>query len=176
MARLRMLVRHDWPLHFILLLTNWLPDNVVFLRLRGFLVRPFLGKCGTDFRLGRNISFYNPAKIEFGSHVYIAYGCVFLAGSESIILGDEVIVGPYCVLASEDHTFRHGSFRYGNPQADVIVVGCGSWLGAHVVVTAGSQIGQGTLVAAGAVVTGHIADSVLAGGIPAHIIRTLSNE
>ncbi len=173
MARWRTILRYDWPLHFVLLLTNWLPDNTVFLRLRGSLARLFLGKCGTDLRLGRNTSFYNPSKIEIGSHVYLAFGCVLLAGTQPISVGDEVVMGPYCVLASENHTRQNGSFRYGYPQPGVIVVGRGSWLGAHVVVTSGSKIGLGALVAAGAVVAGTLPDNVLAGGIPAHIIKAL---
>jgi len=144
---------------------------VIFLRLRGFLASPFLGKCGMDLRLGRNISFYNPSKIEIGSHVYLAYGCVFLAGTQSILLGDEVIMGPYCVLASNNHTLQKGSFRYGIPESAAIAVGRGVWLGAHVIVTAGSKIGRGVLVAAGAVVTRNIPDNTLAGGVPVRVIK-----
>jgi acetyltransferase-like isoleucine patch superfamily enzyme len=125
-----------------------------------------------DLRLGRNISFYNPSKIEIGAHVYIAYGCVFLAGANSISLGDEVIMGPYCVLAAENHTRQKGSFRYGFSQSAAIVVDRGSWLGAHVIVTAGSKIGQGALIAAGTVVTEDIPNDALAGGVPARVIKT----
>jgi maltose O-acetyltransferase len=174
MARLWCLLRYDWPLHFVLLLTNWLPDNVVLIRLRGFLARPFLGVCGPDLRLGRNISFYNPSKINIGAHVYIAYGSIFLAGNECITVKDEVVIGPYCVLASENHTRQDSSFRYGVLEAAPITIGQGSWLGAHVVVTAGSEIGRGSSIAAGAVVTGDICDNTLAGGVPAHTIKAFS--
>lgn len=173
MARWQTILRYDWPLHFVLLLSNWLPDNVIFLRLRGFLAGLFLSKCGMDLRLARNISFYNPSKIEIGAHVYLAYGCVFIAGEQPISLGDEVLLGPYCVLASNNHTHYKGSFRYGKPESAPIVVGHGSWLGSHVVVTAGSNIGSYTLVAAGAVVTGNIPDHVFVGGVPARIIKSL---
>jgi acetyltransferase-like isoleucine patch superfamily enzyme len=173
MTRWQILIRYDLPLHFVLLLTNWLPDNVLFLRLRGYLARPYFGKCGVDLRLGRNVSFYNPSKIEIGAHVYLAYGCVLLAGTQPILLRDEVVMGPYCVLASENHTRQDLSYRYGSPQSAEIIVGIGCWHGAHVVVTAGSKIGQGTLVAAGAVVTESIPDNVLAGGVPARAIKHL---
>ncbi len=69
------LLRYDLPLHFVLRLTNWLPDNVMFIRLRGRLARPFFKSCGTRLGLGRNITFYNPSKIEIGEDVYIGYGC-----------------------------------------------------------------------------------------------------
>jgi acetyltransferase-like isoleucine patch superfamily enzyme len=165
------ILRYDWPLHFVLLLTNWLPDNVIFLRLRGFLTGLFLGKAGEDLRLARNISFYNPSKVEVGAHVYLAYGCVFISGEQPIVLGDEVLLGPYCVLASNNHTHYKGSFRYGKSESATTVVGSGSWLGSQVVVTAGSKIGSDTLVAAGAVVAGAFPDHVLLGGVPARIIK-----
>jgi maltose O-acetyltransferase len=174
MSRWKAILRYDWPLHFVLFMTNWLPDNVIFLRLRGFLARHFFFKCGSDLRLGRNVSFYNPSRIELGSHVYLAFGCVLLAGAQCISLGDEVVLGPYCVLASEDHTRQNRSFRYGRPRPGAIVVGCGSWLGAHVTVTAGSEVGQGSLVAAGAVVAGSIPENVVAGGVPAHVLKSLT--
>ena len=61
-----------------LLFTNWLPDNVIFINLRGRLARPFFKKCGKNLGIGRNVCFYNPSKMEIGTNVYIAYGCWFL--------------------------------------------------------------------------------------------------
>lgn len=162
--------RYDWPLHFILLLTNWLPDNVTFLRFRGSLARHFLGSCGPDLRIGRNITFYNPANVHLGRNIYIAYGCWINAG-EKIHIGDEVILGPYCVIASEDHTGLGGSFRYGKHRLAPIKIGRGCWLASHVIVTAGSDIGEGSLIAAGAVVTDIVPPRVVAGGIPARILK-----
>lgn len=167
------LVRHDWPVHFALLFTNWLPDNTVFLRLRGFLVSPFLGSCGRNLRLGRNITFYNPSQIHFGSDVYVAFGCWLMAGEE-IKVENGVLFGPYCVIVSSAHSRMGGSFRYGSPIQAAIHIGGGSWLGAHVVVTGGSRIGAGTLVGAGAVVTRDLEDNVMAVGLPARVIGTFN--
>ncbi len=166
--------RFDWPIHFVLLFTNWLPDNVFFMCLRGWLVRPFLRSCGTNLRLGRNITFYNPSGISIGCNVYIAYGCWFMAG-ERIHVGDEVLFGPYCVVVSSNHTRLNGSFRYGIPQKKPITIGCGSWVGSRVTVTAGSVIGKGTLIASGAVVSGEIPDNVLAGGLPARVLKEIDD-
>ena len=173
MAKLWRLLRYGWPLHFVLLLTNWLPDNVFFLRLRGWLSRPFFGKCGSDLRLGRNLTFYNPANLEIGAHVYLAYGGVFLAGNERITIGDEVVVGPYCVLVTENHSRLDGSYRFGRLKPGPIAIRSGSWLGAQVVVTAGSVVGVGSLVAAGAIVTGEFPSNCMLGGVPARKIKDL---
>ena len=162
--------RYDWPIHFIIFFTNWLPDNVIFLRIRGALLRPFFGSCGKDLRVGRNVIFHNPKLLTIGAHVLITYGCSIMA-TDSIVIGDEVMFGPYCVVISGNHTSVNGSYRYGPPFLSPIVIGKGSWIGSHVVITAGSEIGENALIAAGAVVTKKIPSNVIAGGIPVRIIK-----
>ncbi len=170
LKNLSVYLRYDWPLHFILLLTNWLPDNVIFLRFRGALIRPFLASAGKNITIGRNVTFHDPAKIYIGHSVHISYGCMFMA-TDVIKIDDEVMFGPYCVIISGNHTRKAGSYRFGEGDLRPIHIGKGSWLGAHVVVTAGTEIGQGVLIAASAVVAQNIPSDVMAGGIPAKVIR-----
>jgi len=165
-------LRYDWPLHLVLLLTNWLPDNVFFLRLRGKLVKPFLGTCGHTLNIGRNVTFHNPMLVHLGNLVHISYGCLIMA-TDHIWINDEVMFGPYCVLVSGNHTRKLGSYRFGDAELMPINIGIGAWLGAHVTVAAGSQVGRGSLIAAGAVVVGEIPDNAMAGGVPARVIKSL---
>ena len=122
--------------------------------------------------LGRNITFYDPGKIKIGDNVYIAYGA-WVMGSGEISIGDEVMFGPYCIVVSSEHTRKDGSFRLEKPDMAPVIITHGSWLGSHVVVTAGCQIGSGTVIAAHSVVTNSIPDNVIAGGLPARIIKQL---
>lgn len=89
---------------------------------------------------------------------------------------DEVIFGPYCVIASGKHGSEYGSFRHGQNLAQPISVGKGCWIAAHVVITAGSNIGENCLIAAGAVVTQDIPSGVIAGGIPAKKISDVEQS
>lgn len=168
MEKLRRLLRFDWPPHLAMLLTAWLPDNVVFLRLRGTLVRPFRCRCRANMRLGRDVTFYNPAKIEFGSEVYLAKGGLFMVG-ESIRVGNGAVFGPYCVVASSDHTRMGGSFRHGPPKLAPITIGPGGWLGAHVTV----RVKEGSSVGVNSVVVGDVRDGWLAAEVPARNLREL---
>lgn len=169
-SKLYRLLRFDWPLHFVLLFTNWLPDNVVFLRLRGWLTSPFFGKCGKDLRLGRGIVFYNASRIQIGSHVYIAKGCWFSAG-DPIKISDEVMFGPNVVVASSNHTMENGSFRYGKATGAAIVIGKGSWIGANCTITSGTIICEGVLVGANSVAKGQFAARSFYAGNPAKFIK-----
>lgn len=173
MARLWTLLRYDWPVYFWLWITNWLPDNVVFLRLRGKLVRPFLGSCGHPLNIGRNVTFHNPSLIHLGNFVHISYGCLLMA-TDQITIEDEVMFGPYCVLISGNHGRMDHSYRFGPAVLNPIRIGKGSWLGAHVTVTAGCEINSGSLVAAGAVVTDTFPANVMVGGVPARLIKNLN--
>lgn len=174
MNKILRLLRYDWPLHFVLLFTNWLPDNVIFLRLRGLLARPFFYSCGNNFRIGRNLVFYNPSKIIVGRDVYIAYGSWISAGAE-IHISDEVTIGPYCVFASSNHQRSGGSYFSSGSIEKPITIENGCWLGAHCVVTAGCIIGSGSVLGAGAICSTNIPKNVLAGGIPAKVIKTLES-
>lgn len=164
--------RYLWPLHAVFLLTNWLPDNVLFLRIRGAMIKPFLGSCGSDFRVGRNVTFYNSQNIHIGSNVYIAIDNWFNA-SEKIIIEDEVMFGPKSVITSSNHTKFEGSFRYGKPQSKPIMIGKGSWVSANCTITAGSEIKSGCLIASNTVVRGCVPENSMYGGVPGRIIKSI---
>lgn len=165
------LLRYDWPMHFVLLLTNWLPDNVCFIRLRGFLARPFFNRCGPHLGLGRNITFYNPSRITLGSWVYIAYGCWFSA-SGGCEIEDEVLFGPYNVVATSDHGRKNGSFRFGAERSEPIRVGRGAWIGAHCCLLRGSRVGRGAVVAANTIVSGVVPDNSVFAGPSGEVRKT----
>ncbi len=176
MNKLQRLLRFDWPLHFVLLLTNWLPDNTPFLALRGWLAHYFIGTCGKNLRLGRNLTLYNPSNIHLGSDIYIAYGGWFSAGGE-IKINNEVIIGPYVVIASANHTRKNGSFYYGEPEELQISIGAGTWIGAHVTITGATQIGCGSLIASGAtIVRGNYPEDSFLAGVPAVIKKTINDK
>lgn len=108
-----MYLRYDWPLHFVLWVTNWLPDNVIFLHFRGWLARPFLGRCGKGLRLARNIAIHNPRNVRLGQHVFFAYGCLLLATDIIAYSGARWPVNP------EDGDHDSGACRPPNPE-DVV--------------------------------------------------------
>ena len=165
------LFRYDWPLHFVLLFTNWLPDNVFFIRLRGKLARPFFRTCGKRLGIGRNVTFYNPSKIEIGNDIYIAYGCWF---GGNIIIEDQVMFGPYCILAPSNHTLLNGSFRFSQNTDGLIRIKFGSWLGAHsLVIGERSVLGSGSVLAANSLLNSIADDRSLYAGSPAKKIKEL---
>ncbi len=164
--------RYQLPLHFVIRLTNWLPDNVKFLKFRGLLARPFFKKCGKNLMLGRNLTVNDSPNIEIGDNVYIAYGCWFSV-SDGLVIEDEVMFGPYCVIATANHTSMQGSFRYGPSSGDRIHIGRGAWIGSHCVIVKGAKIGCGVKVGANSIVQSPTQNNALYAGSPAKFIKHL---
>jgi len=100
--------------------------------------------------------------IRVGSHFIFNYGAS-LASDASVTLGDRVTLGPYA---------RACDFE-GEPSGDParIVLEEDVWLTIRVHVQKGVHIGAGTIVTAGSVVTTDLPGGVIAGGVPARVVR-----
>lgn len=162
-------LRGPLPIWVVGLVTNWWPENSQVCRVRGALVRPWLGSCGKRFALGKDVTLNTPDRLRIGNDCYLARGGWVQALGE-VTLEDEVVCGPYVVIASTNHGFVNGSTVGGGTHAAPVRIGRGTWLGAHAIVTAGVSIGKGNLIAAGAVVTCDTPDNVIVGGVPARVL------
>ena len=169
MSELAHQLRWALPIWLVGLLTNWMPDNRVTLRLRGALARPFIRKCGRRFLLGAHVTLLNTNRLEVGDNVYLARGAWFNCMG-GLAIEDEVSFGPYVVISTLQHVFRNGSVHGGGSVAAPVRIGRGSWLAAHVSVKCGVTIGKGNLVAANACVVRDTPDHVVVGGVPAKVI------
>ncbi len=166
---LRML-KYAWFI-FIMKLTGFLPDFTPVMRVRGFLLRPALRRCGRNFQICSHAMIVYTSNVSIGNDVYIAYGC-WIQGLGGVTFEDQVMLGPYTILASSNHSQLEGSYRFGPAQHAPIVMRHGSWTGSHVTVTAGVTVGRGAACAAGAVVTKDVPDHAVVGGVPARVLST----
>lgn len=117
----------------------------------------------TDF--GKNIT--------IGDNVFINAGCKF-QDQGGVYIGDGTFIGHNVVLATLDHDIdpekRH--MLHSAP----IRIGKRVWIGSNVVITKGVNIGDNSVIAAGAVVTKDIPANVLAGGVPAKVIKEIKDR
>ena len=111
--------------------------------------------------------------IIFGKNVFLNAGCKF-QDQGGITIGDNVLIGHNVVLATLDHNICVS--KRAELFAAPIVIEDNVWIGANVTIISGVTVGKGSIVAAGAVVTKDVPEYSIVGGIPAKVIRELTEE
>ena len=130
----------------------------------------------TSRPVGEGVRVKPPFFTDFGKHisvgdnVFINSGCKF-QDQGGISIGDMSLIGHNVVLATLDHGLDSERRSYLSPAP--IRIGKNVWIGSNVTVTRGVTIGDNSVIAAGAVVTGDIPANVVAGGVPARVIKTI---
>lgn len=110
---------------------------------------------------------------DIGWQTTIAVGTVVRLGNNVRIAGRALLAGyPGHPLDTAD---RAAGLPELDSQCGEIVLADDVWLATNVAVSAGVTIGRGTIVAAGSVVTHDLPEFVLAGGVPARVIRQLGS-
>jgi virginiamycin A acetyltransferase len=120
--------------------------------------------------------------------VVIGFGTLFSKAASSI--GENVVIGPRChlgwvaierdVLIGPDCHLPSGAHTHGTDDSDKPIreqagaqvqvrVGAGAWIGSAAIVMA--DVGADTVIAAGSVVFQPIPESVVAGGVPARVLK-----
>ncbi len=120
---------------------------------------PFYTDCGKNIRIGKNV-FIN--------------ACCCFQDQGGITIGDGALIGHRVVLATLNHGLSASDRATTYPAP--IVIGKGVWIGAGATVLQGVTIGDNAVIAAGAVVTKDVPSNTVVGGIPAKIIKKISNE
>src|SRR5690606_6472274 len=166
MSQIKLQLRYVLPLWLVFLVTSWLPDNRLTIRLRGRLASPFFKKCGKRLELGRDLTILNSYNIEIGDDVYIAKGS-WLNGMGELVIADQVIIAPYVVISTMQHVFKNNSVRFGGSVPGKVTIGKGTWLAAHVSVKCGVNIGGGSIIGANAFVVKDTQSNAIYGGVPA---------
>jgi len=118
-------------------------------------------------------------QISIGAGSKFNSGVILGADGGSINIGQNVLIGPNVVMRASNHCFDRSPtvpiIKQGH-SSGVIVIGNDVWVGANVTILAGAEIGDHCVIGAGAVVTGKINSCSVAVGVPAKIIRVLSDS
>jgi FkbH-like protein len=106
--------------------------------------------------------------------IIIGEGCIFnfgtlISANRSVSIGRGSSFGQYCLVADTDSVDRADG-----AEASAIEIGEGVWLAARVTVLPGTRIGNNSVITAGSIVSGEIPAGVVAGGVPARVLRPLA--
>ncbi|RJF43756.1 sugar O-acetyltransferase [Actinomyces sp. 2119] len=129
--------------------------------------------------LGQGTWLEAPIYCAYGSHTSIGAGCWFNTGTTliddaEIRIGDRVLFGPYVTITTAGHPVDPGLRSTGAQFSAVVTIEDEAWLGANVTVLPGVTVGRGSVVAAGAVVTANVPPMTVVAGVPARIVRSIT--
>jgi maltose O-acetyltransferase len=115
------------------------------------------------------------ASVEIGDGSHINNGFVAIAEHSAIRIGRNVLVGTNVEIYDSDfHGVERSLRALSDPKwASPVVIGDEVFLGSNVKVLKGVTIGAGSIVANGSVVVQDIPANVIAGGVPARVIRSI---
>lgn len=129
--------------------------------------------------VGRDCHFEPTFRCEFGFNIsigdafYANFDCVLLDGG-GITIGDHVLFGPRVGIYTSNHAIDAAERAAGACYAKPVTIGNNVWIGGGVTINQGVTIGDGTIVASGSVVTKSIPAGVIAAGVPARVLREIT--
>lgn len=132
-----------------------------------------LGKMGAEITI--NVPFwcdygYNTT---VGDYFFANHNCQILDGGK-VRFGNHVFIAPNCIFTTAEHAIDAQQRNAGLEVALPITVGNNVWFGAGVIVLGGVTIGDNVVIGAGSVVTRSIPSNVIATGVPARVIRQIT--
>ncbi|MDB4754066.1 acyltransferase [Akkermansiaceae bacterium] len=99
---------------------------------------------------------------------------VFIVANNSVEIGEECLIGEQVTIYDSDfHALKREDRKDSMGTSAPVRIHDGVWLGSRVMVLKGVEIGENAVIAAGSVVTSSIPSNVIAGGIPARVIRSI---
>jgi maltose O-acetyltransferase len=131
--------------------------------------------------VGRDCHFEPTFRCEFGFNIrigdgfYANFDCVMLDGG-GITIGDHVLFGPRVGIYTSNHAIDAAERAAGACYARPVTIGNNVWIGGGVTINPGVSIGDGTIVASGSVVTKSIPAGVIAAGVPARVLREITDD
>lgn len=141
-------------------------------RCRTIFWRRLFGKFGPRSKVFGRIAVSNPRLIEIGDHSTLNEGVV-LNARERITIGNYVHISTRCVINTVGLDYRQILESRGHFSRPVIVED-GVWLGAGAIINPGVKIGKNSVIGAGAVVTKDIPTDSVAVGVPARVVKRIS--
>lgn len=145
-----------------------------FSHLREILIpKVYFGKCGRNVSLSMPSVVMQPEKMFVGDDVAIGFFVHIWAGG-GVTIGNRVMIASHCALTTLTHDYMAEDMT-STIIAKPICIEDDVWIGAHSVILPGVTIGSHSVVGAGSVVTKNVECGSIVAGVPAHIIRRITD-
>lgn len=134
------------------------------------LMKELLPECGEGASVTAPFHCSRGYNIRAGNNFYCNFDCVILDLTD-VIIGNDVQLGPQVNIYTVNHPINPGHRSTGIEYVQPVIIGDRVWVGGKSVILPGVKIGNDVVIAAGSVVTRDIPDRVIAGGVPARVLK-----
>lgn len=139
-------------------------------------IRDLLGDL-TGTEIPESVKVFPPLYSDFGKGLRIGRGvfinaCCQFQDHGGVTIGDCSQIGHNVVFATLNHYLEPEKRKFTH--AAPIIIGRNVWIGSNATILQGVSIGDNSVVAAGAVVTKDVPANTVVGGVPAKIIKNIS--
>lgn len=129
-------------------------------------------------RVDPSLRVFPPFYTDFGKNIHLGRevfinACCHFQDHGGVTLGDGCQIGHNVVFATLNHELAPERRHVTLPAP--IVLGRRVWVGSNATILSGVTIGDNAVVAAGAVVTKDVPPGAVVGGVPARIIKYITN-
>jgi len=115
--------------------------------------------------------------VEIGDRVWTNNNLAIICNGSTIVIQNDTLIGHNVeIMDSDFHNLSPLSRRSGDPHSAPVLIESNVWIGSNVKILKGVTIGKNSVIANGSIVAKSIPDNVVAGGIPAKIIKALKDE
>lgn len=110
--------------------------------------------------------------ITIGDHCVIGIGN-WMQGSGRIVIGDDVIIGPYTSIVSTNHKYDNADIPVAKQPLEIgeVIIGNDVWIGANAVIATNVTIGSHSIIGANSFVNKNVPPYSIVAGTPARLIK-----
>lgn len=154
-------------------LYNHVVSHVPSRRLRGLVLRGWLGGMAGGAGVQLGCRFLNGRKVFLGRNTVINHGTLIDGRRHAVRIGANVSIGPEASVLTLGHDPQSPLFA---DHGGEVVIGDRAWIAYRAVVLPGVTIGEGAVVGAGCVVTADVPPFAIVAGNPARIVGQRNRE
>ncbi|WP_129337675.1 sugar O-acetyltransferase [Cellulomonas endophytica] len=141
---------------------------------RDAVLRELFGAVGTGTWVEPPLHVAYGVHTTLGEGVYVNFGLT-LVDDGPVHIGDRVMLAPHVTITSTGHPVHPALRPHGEQFSAPVTLEADVWVGANVTILPGVTIGEGSVVAAGSVVTADVPPMCVVGGVPARILRRITD-
>lgn len=138
------------------------------------LLGELLGSCGEDVELWAPFQVDYGFNVSIGDYTFVNHGAYLMDGAK-IKIGSHCFIGPGFGAYTAQHPLVAEERNSFIERALPIEVEDSCWIGANVSLMPGVTIGEGSVIGAGSLVTKDIPPRSLAYGVPARVVRPITD-